>query len=195
MNFFDKTFTCINNNGKLISVKGIPRKTAVRQISTLQLKRAIRKGCKSYAVTLIDEENMNNIDKLKLEDIPILKEYLDIFPKEIPGLPPKQELDFTIDLVPGAVPSSKAPYRMNILELNELKSQLKELIDKNYLRPSVSPLGALVIFVKKKDKTLQLCIDYHQLNKMTIKNKYSLPCIEDLFEQLCGATRFSKIDL
>ena len=76
-----------------------------------------------------------------MEDIPVLREYVDVFPEEIPGLPPESELDFTIELVPGAVPSSKAPYRMNILELNELKSQLKELIDKKYIRPSVSPWG------------------------------------------------------
>ena len=104
-------------------------------------------------------------------------------------------MDFTIELVPGVVPSSKGPYRMNILELNELKFQLKELIDKKYIRPSVSPWGALVIFVKKRDRTMQLCIDYCQLNKMTIKNQYPLPCIDDLFDQLCGATVFSKIDL
>ena len=84
---------------------------------------------------------------------------------------------------------------MKILELNELKSQLKELIDKNYIRPSVSPWGALVIFVKKKDGTLRLCIYYRQLNKMTIKNRYSLPHIDDLFDQLRGETMFSKIDL
>ena len=80
LNCFDKTFTCINNDGKLISVKVIPRKIAVRQIFALQLKRAIRKGCKAYAVTVTNEENLNNIDKLKLEDIPVLKEYLDVFP-------------------------------------------------------------------------------------------------------------------
>ena len=84
---------------------------------------------------------------------------------------------------------------MNILELNELKSQLKELIDKKYIRPSVSPWGAPVIFVKKKDGTMRLCIDYRQLNKMTIKNRYLLPHIDDLFDQLRGATMFSKIDL
>ena len=117
------------------------------------------------------------------------------FPEEILGLPPKRELDFTIELVPGAVPSSKAPYQISILEVNELKSQLKELIDKKYIRPSVSPWGAPVIFVKKKDGTLRLCIDYRQLNKMTIKNRYLLPHIYDLFDQLCGATVFSKIDL
>ena len=84
---------------------------------------------------------------------------------------------------------------MNILELNELKSQLKELIDKKYIRPSVSPWRAPVIFVKNKDGTMQLCIDYRQLNKMTIKNRYPLPRIDDLFDQLRGATVFSKIDL
>ena len=91
----------------------------------MQLKRFVRKGCKAFAVTITDEEHINNEDKLKLEDIPILRGYSDVFSEEILGLPPKRELDFTIELVPGAVPSSKAPYRMNISELNELKSQLK----------------------------------------------------------------------
>ena len=154
LNLFDKTFTWINNDGKLINVKGIPRKKFVRNIFALHLKRVARKGCKAYAVTVINEENLNNLDKLKLEDIPILREYSDVFSKEISGLPPRHELDFTNELVPSAVPSSKAPYWMNILELNELKSQLKELIDKNYIRPSSSPWGAPVIFVKKKDGTL-----------------------------------------
>ena len=125
----------------------------------------------------------------------MLNEFTDVFPEEIPGLPPRRELDFTIELILGVVPSSKAPYRMNILELNEIKSQLKELIDKKYIRPSVSPWGAPVIFVKKKDRTMQLCIDYRKLNKMTIKNRYPFPRIDDLFDQLRGATVFSKIDL
>ena len=110
---------------KTVSVKGIPRKTTIRHISALQLMRAIRKGFKAYAVTITNEESIIKTDNLKLEDIPVLKEYVDVFPEEILGLPPKMELDFTIELVPGAVPSSKAPYQMNILELSELKSQLK----------------------------------------------------------------------
>ena len=130
-----------------------------------------------------------------MEDIPVLREYVDVFPEEISGLPPKRELDFTIELVPGAIPSSKAPYQMNIFELNELKSQLKKLIDKKYIRPSVSPWGVPVIFVKKRDGTLRLCIDYHQLNKMTIQNRYPLTHIDYLFDQLRGAMVFSKIDL
>ena len=117
------------------SVKGIPRKTTIRQISVVQLKRAVRKGCKAYAVIVTNEENLNKTEKLKLEDILVLREYADVFPEEILGLPPKRELYFTIEMVSNAVPNSKAPYRMNILELNELK----ELIDKKYIRPSVSP--------------------------------------------------------
>ena len=104
-------------------------------------------------------------------------------------------MDFTTELVPREVPNSKTPYRMNILELNELKLQLQELIDKHYVRPSVSPWGAQVLFVKKKDVTLRLCIDYRQLNKMTIKNRYPLPCIDDIFDQIHGVMIFSKIDL
>ena len=132
INFYDRTFTCLNSDEKPISVKGIPRKTTVRQISSLQLKRDIRKGCKAYVVTITGEEILIKIDKLKVEEIPVLRAYVDVFPEEIPGLPPKRELDFTIELVPGAVLNSKSPYRMNILKLNELKSQLKELIDKKY---------------------------------------------------------------
>ena len=105
LNCYDKTFTCINNDGKPISVKGIPRKTTIRQISSLQLRRAIRKGCKAYVVTITHEQNLNKIDKLKLEDIPVLREYVDVFPEEILGLPLKRELDFTIELVPGAIPN------------------------------------------------------------------------------------------
>ena len=97
MNCFDKTFTCVNNEGEIVTVTGIPRKTTIRQISALQLKRAIRKGCKSFVVTVYNEENTNNEDKLKVEDIPILRGYLDVFPEEISGLPLKRELDFTIE--------------------------------------------------------------------------------------------------
>ena len=134
----------------------------------MQLKKVVQKGCKSFAIIVTNEENINKKDKLKLEDILILRGYSDVFSEEILGLPPNRELYFTIELVPGAVPSWKSPYRMNILELNELKSQLKELIDKNDIRPNVSPWGAPVLFVKKRDGTLILCIDYRQLNKVTI---------------------------
>ena len=115
LNCYDKTFTCVNINEQPVTVKGIPRKTVIRQISALQLKRAVRKGCKAYAVTITDEASKSEKDKLKIEDIPVLNEFTDVFLEEFPGLPPRRELDFTIKLVPGAVPSSKALYRMNIL--------------------------------------------------------------------------------
>ena len=125
LNCFDKTFTCLNNEGETIIVKGIPRKKTIRQISTLKLKRVVQKGCKVVAVTITNEEHINKEEKLKLGDIQILRGYLDVFLEEIMGLPLKRELDFTIELILAAVPNSKSPYRMNILELNELKLQLK----------------------------------------------------------------------
>ncbi|KAL0536830.1 hypothetical protein IC582_025792 [Cucumis melo] len=135
------------------------------------------------------------LEKLKPEDVPVVKEFLDVFLDDLSGLPPDREIEFTIELLPGTAPISQAPYRMAPSELKELKMQLQELVDKGYIRPTVSPWGAPVLFVKKKDGTLRLCIDYRQLNKVTIRNKYPLPRIDDLFDQLRGAALFSKIDL
>ena len=118
-----------------------------------------------------------------------------MFPEELPRLPPHREIECAINVVPGATPTSITPYRMAPLELEQLKLQLQELLEKGFIRPSVSLWGAPVLFVKKKDGTLQLCIDYRQLNKLTVKNKYPLPRIDDLFDQLKGASIFSKIDL
>ena len=110
-------------------------------------------------------------------------------------MPPARTLEFTIELNPGTAPISKAPYRMAPPEMSELKTQLQDLFDKGYIRPSASPWGAPVLFVKKKDGSMRLCIDYRELNNVTIKNKYPLPRIDDLFDQLNGASVFSKIDL
>jgi hypothetical protein len=129
-----------------------------------------------------------------LEDHRVLKEFEDVF-QEVPGLPPKRDINFSINIMPGAAPVSKAPYRMSTPELKELQLQLEELLNKGYIRPSVSPWGAPVLFVKKKDGMMRLCIDFRQLNKVTIKNKYPLPRIDDLFDQLKDAKVFSKIDL
>jgi len=134
----------------------------------------------------------------KIPDInkfPVVCEYLDVFPEDVPGLPPQREIEFTIDLVPGSRPVFIAPYRMSPLKLAELKKQIEELLDKQFIRPSVSPWGTPVLLVKKKDDTMRLCVDYRQLNKFTIKNKYPLPRIDDLMDQLRGAVVYSKIDL
>nr|GFA88493.1 putative reverse transcriptase domain-containing protein [Tanacetum cinerariifolium] len=130
-----------------------------------------------------------------IHDQPIVSEFPDVFPDELPGIPPVREVEFNIELIPGAEPISKAPYRMAPVELKELKDQLQELLERGFIRPSVSPWGALVLFVKKKDGSMRLCIDYRELNKITIRNRYPLPRIDDLFDQLQGAMHFSKIDL
>jgi hypothetical protein len=118
-----------------------------------------------------------------------------VFLEEVSGLPPRRDIGFLIELAPRTMLVSRKPYRMSTPEIVELKLKLKEMMDKGYIHPNVSPWGELVLFVKKKADTLQLCIDYRQLNKTTIKNKYPLPRINDLFDQLGGASILSKIDL
>ena len=120
---------------------------------------------------------------------------MDVFPDKLPGLTPQRVVDFGIELHPGTSPISMTPHKMAPVELQELRVQLQELLDKGFIRPSTSPWGALVLFAKKKDKTLRLCIDYRQLNRVTIKNRYPLLRIDDLFDQLRGARVYSKIDL
>ena len=133
--------------------------------------------------------------EIKLEDIPIVWEYADVFPDDLPGMPPDRDIEFVIELQPGTAPISKRSYRMPPNELAELKIQLPDLLDKGFIRPSSSPWGCPALFVKKKDNSLRLCVDYRPLNAVTIKNKYPLPRIDILFDQLAGAKVFSKIDL
>ena len=129
-------------------------------------------------------------------DLPrVVCEYEDVFPDELLGLPQQRVVDFSIELHPGTSPISMTPHKMEPVELHELRIQLQELLNKGFIRPSTSPWGALILFAKKKDKTLRLCIDYRQLNKVTIKNRYLLPRIDDLFDQLRGARVYPKIDL
>ncbi|GJS37164.1 putative reverse transcriptase domain-containing protein [Tanacetum coccineum] len=134
-------------------------------------------------------------DEKKLDDIQIVRDFSEVFPDDLSGLPPVRELEFRVDLIPGASPVVKSPYRLAPSEMLELSNQLKELQEKGFIRPSHSPWGAPVLFVKKKDGAMRMCIDYRELNKLTIKNRYPLPRIDDLFDQLQGACCFSKIDL
>ena len=131
----------------------------------------------------------------ELDLIPVVSEFPDVFPEELPGMPLERELEFAIDLVPGTAPLYKKYYQMPSSELVELKKQLDEMLQKGYIRPSSSPWGSPAIFVDKKDGSLRTCVDYRQLNDVTIKNKYPLSWIDDLFDQLSGAKVFSKIDL
>jgi hypothetical protein len=127
--------------------------------------------------------------------VPVVNEFPDVFPEELPGMPLDWDIEFVIELKPGTTPIYKSPYRMATLELAELKEHIKKLVEKGFIHPSSSPWGAPVIFVLKKDGTQRLCMDYRALNEVTIKNKYPLPRIDDLFDQLHGACVFSKIDL
>ena len=131
----------------------------------------------------------------RLKDIPIVKEFPDVFSDDLSGLPPNRAIEFVIELVPRIEPISIPPYRMAPTELKELKAQLEELLSKGFIRPSTSPWGAPVLFVKKIDGSLQLCKDYRQLNRATICNQYPLPRIDELFDQLHRSRVCSKIDL
>jgi hypothetical protein len=130
---------------------------------------------------------------VKLEDILVVHSYSDVF-SEVTGLPSDQEVEFFIELMSGTQPIHKVPYRMALTELRELKKQLQQLLDWGFIQPSVSPWGAPVLFVKKKDGSMRMCTDYRELNRVTIKNKYPLLRIDDLFNQLKGVSVFSKID-
>ncbi|GJV31005.1 putative reverse transcriptase domain-containing protein [Tanacetum coccineum] len=130
-------------------------------------------------------------EERRLEDVPIVWE----FPEDMPELPPARQVEFQIDLIPGAAPIARAPYRLAPAEMQELSTQLQKLSDKGFIRPSSSPWGAPVLFVKKKDGSFRMCIDYREHNKLTIKNQYPLPRIDDLFDQLQGSRVYFKIDL
>nr|GFA09924.1 putative reverse transcriptase domain-containing protein [Tanacetum cinerariifolium] len=134
-------------------------------------------------------------EKKRLEDVPIVRYFLEVFLEDLTGLPPIRQVEFQIDLVPGAAPVARAPYRLAPSEMKELAEQLKELSDKGFIRPSSSPWGAPVLFVKKKNGSFRICIDYRELNKLTVKNRYPLPRIDDLFDQLQGSSVYFKIDL
>ncbi|XP_052726000.1 uncharacterized protein LOC128194436 [Vigna angularis] len=165
-----------------------------------QLKEDIVDGASCFLIMTHSDERLEGLNHEQSSskssgERSVVDEFPDVFPDEVPGLPLPREVEFTIDLVSNAGPISIAPYRMSPAELVELKEQIEELMDKQFIRPSASPWGAPVLLVKKKDGSSRLCIDYRQLNKLTIKNKYLLPRIDDLLDQLRGATIFSKIDL
>ncbi|KAL0551797.1 hypothetical protein IC582_010886 [Cucumis melo] len=171
--------------------KGGGSKSLPQVISAIRASKLLSQGTWGILASVVDTREAD----VSLSSEPVVRDYPDVFPEELPGLPPHREVEFAIKLEPGTVPISRAPYRMAPAELKELKVQLQELLDKGFIRPSVSPWGAPVLFVKKKDGSMRLCIDYRELNKVTVKNRYPLPRIDDLFDQLQGATVFSKIDL
>ena len=147
-------------------------------ISAMQARRLLRKGCEAFLALVLNSKR----GQIELENIMVVKDFPDVFPEELLGIPLVREVDLSIEILPGTTHTSRAPYKMAPTELKELKIQLQELLDKGFIRPNVSPWGAPVLFMEKKDGTLRMCIDYQQINKVTVKNKYPLPIIEDLFD-------------
>jgi hypothetical protein len=184
MNWLNKhqaSLSCDKRTVKLVSLLG-------EEVLVELVLSGPRKGSCNQITAHIEEIEPS-------EAIKVVSEFPDVFPKDLPGMPPERKVEFAIELIPGTTLISKRAYRVSRPELVELKKQIDELLEKGYIRPSTSPWATLVLFVEKKDGTKRMCIDYSSLNKVTIKNKYPMPRIEDLFDQLRGASVFSKIDL
>ncbi|GJT84076.1 putative reverse transcriptase domain-containing protein [Tanacetum coccineum] len=169
--------------------------TRLNIISCTKTHKYFLKGHHVFLAHVTTKEIEDKSREKLLEDVPIVRDFPEVFPEDFPCLPPTRQVEFQIDLIPGAAPVVRAPYRLAPSEMKELSEQLQELSDKGFIRPSSSPWGALVLFVKKKDGSFRMCIDYRELNKLTVKNRYPLPRIGDLFDRLQGSSVYSKIDL
>ncbi|GKE10993.1 putative reverse transcriptase domain-containing protein [Tanacetum coccineum] len=169
--------------------------TRLNIISCTKTHKYLLKGHHVFLTHVTTKEIEDKSGEKRLEDVPIVRDFPKVFPEDLSGLPPTRQVEFQIDLIPGAAPVARAPYRLAPSEMKELSEQLQELSDKGFIRPSSSPWGAPVLFVKKKDGSFRMCIDYRELNKLTVKNRYPLPRIDDLFDQLQGSSVYSKIDL
>nr|GEX66347.1 retrovirus-related Pol polyprotein from transposon 17.6 [Tanacetum cinerariifolium] len=183
--------TQLRTVGILETVPYVRNAPCITQDLALSSAMLATRGCQVFIAQVMEKKS----DEKRLKDIPVVREFLKVFPKELPGLLPVRQVEFQIELVPGAARVARAPYRLAPSEMQELSNQLQELADRGFIRPSTSPWGAPVLFVKKKYGSFRMCIDYGELNKLTIKNRYPLPRIDDLFDQLQGSSIYSKIDL
>nr|GEV24700.1 putative reverse transcriptase domain-containing protein [Tanacetum cinerariifolium] len=164
-------------------------------ISCIKTQKYVHKGCHVFLTHIKEKKYKEKSEEKRLEDVHVVRDFPEVFPEDLPGLPPTRQVEFQIDLVLEATPVAQVPYILALSKMQELSSQLQELANKGFIRPSSSPWGALVLFVKKKDVSFRMCIDYHELNKLTMKNQYPLPRINELFDQLQGSSVYSKIDL
>ncbi|GJY16246.1 putative reverse transcriptase domain-containing protein [Tanacetum coccineum] len=171
------------------------RESRLTIISCSKAQEYMVKGCQIFLAQISAKKEEDKSEGKQLKDVPIVRDFPEVFPEDLPGLPPARPVEFHIDLIPRAAPVARAPYRLAPSEIKELSKQLQELFDKGFIRPSSSPWGAPVLFVKKKNGSFRMCIDYRKLNKLTVKNRYPLPRIDDLFDQLQGSIIYSKIDL
>ncbi|KAD2805506.1 hypothetical protein E3N88_38883 [Mikania micrantha] len=178
-------------SGETLRVFGEKPCRELKIVSCIKVRKYLSKKYHAFLAHVVEKKT----EKQTVEYVPIIRDYPEVFPEDFPGLPPFRQVEFRIDLNPGANPVTKSPYRLAPSDMQELSTQLQELLDKGFIRPSFSPWGAPVLFVKKKDGSFRMCIDYREIKKLTIKNRYPLPRIDDLFDKLQGATCFSKIDL
>ncbi|GKA12570.1 putative reverse transcriptase domain-containing protein [Tanacetum coccineum] len=169
---------------KTLVVKGDLGASQLKVISCIKARKYIKRGCRLFLAQVTEKE----LTGKRAEDVPVIRDFPEVFLDDLPGLPPHRQVEFNIDLVLGAIPVARVPYRLAPSEMKELSNQLQELLEKGFICPSSSPWGASVLFVKKKDGTFCMCIDYRELNKLTIKNCYPLPRIDDLFDQLEGSS-------
>ncbi|GJS98570.1 putative reverse transcriptase domain-containing protein [Tanacetum coccineum] len=176
---------------KTLVVEGDRGVSQLKVISCIKARKYIERGRQLYLAQVTEKEPAEK----RLEDVPVIRDFPEVFPDDSPGLPPPRQVEFKIELVPGAAPVARAPYRLAPSEMKELADKLQKLSEKGFIHPSSSPWGAPVLFVKKKDGSFRMCIDYRELNKLTVKNRYPLPRIDDLFDQLQGSSVYSKIDL
>ncbi|GKD54673.1 putative reverse transcriptase domain-containing protein [Tanacetum coccineum] len=171
------------------------RESRLTVISCSKAQEYMAKGCQVFLAQISAKKEEDKSEGKQLKDVPTVRDFPKVFPEDLSGLPPARPVEFQIDLILGAAPVARAPYRLAPSEMKELSEQLQELSDKGFIRPSSLPWGSPVLFVKKKDGSFRMCIDYRELNKLTVKNRYPLPRIDDLFDQLHGSSIYSKIDL
>nr|GEW43568.1 putative reverse transcriptase domain-containing protein [Tanacetum cinerariifolium] len=180
----DKKVIHIPIDSKTLIIRGDQSKTRLNLISCIKTERYISMGCQVFIAQIMEKK----YDEKGLEDMPVVREFSKVFSEELPGLPPVRQVEFQIKLVPGAAPVAHATYRLAPSQMQELSNQLQELADRGFIRLSTSPWGAPVLLVKKKDGSFRMCIKYKELNKLTIKNSYPLPRIDDFFDQLQGSS-------
>ncbi|GKC01597.1 putative reverse transcriptase domain-containing protein [Tanacetum coccineum] len=171
------------------------RESRLTIISFSKAQEYMAKGCQIFLAYISAKKEEDKSKGKKLKDVPIVRDFPKVFPEDLPGLPLAQPVEFHIDLILGAAPVARAAYRLAPSKIKELSEQLHELFDKGFIKPSSSHWGALILFVKKKDGSFRMCIDYRELNKLTVKNRYPLLRIDDLFDQLQGSSIYSKKDL
>ncbi|GKB17124.1 hypothetical protein Tco_0851047 [Tanacetum coccineum] len=176
--------------GKTLVIEGDKNNSRLKIVSCIKAQKYIEKGYELFLAQVTEQESKEK----RLEDVPVIRDFPEVFPDKLPGLPSPRQVEFRIDLIPGVAPVARAPYHLAPSKMKELSKQLQELSEKGFIRTSSSPWGAPVLFVKK-DGSFRMCIDYREMNKLTIKNRYPLPMIDDLFDQLQGSSVYSKIDL